>query len=681
MEWVDMQTTADLEGETYHTIQMRYLRGYYEHIHKKPDKNGGKDRVYIAVESLSERAQSLYKRRKRAEIERRSLERQGVFEEENMPWYYGIDIAWYLNNYHDEYLQKCNLAAEIEKYLQEKPNHRKQTTEFTNEFAKSHLDMSGKNFRRYLKRYTEGVIYAQAAELETGKNYGMYKILALCKPPKKGRHTVLTEEMKADIENLWACPKYHQNMQTMRILYEEFCTVECNKEVEHIPSYQTVRRYVEVIRSNNSAVKPLLQYGIEGFRHTAMIKRRRDLKKLKVMEVVQGDAHTFDCWTKYVQPNGKVTAIRPYLVGFIDMRSRCLVGWGICVQPNAEVIKQTLIHMIYPKRESPIEGVPRVVYIDNGKDFTAQTLTGRPRAQRFDIDNEIKGFYKSLGIEYDKRALPYTPWTKAQIERFFGTLIQGFTKRFTSYTGTLTGSKTAGKVKKDIKGMLERGELYTLDEFAAMFEVYINDVYHQKQHGGLKDQGETTPVPIKVYEDGERYYKAAPPLDYVLSLLGKTVERNVYNVGIELCGQTYMHEALGEYVGEKVLVRYHDSDMSCISVYNADGKQICTASTYEGLHPLAEQDDEQLTEHIKAQGRQLKRAREDIKALQTPYQERGLQLPELADEPPKITTLPQDRQYREKLAERKPGKKEEKETIDNNEFMRQQAEKAFKRIG
>lgn len=68
------------------------------------------------------------------------------------------------------------------------------------------------------------------------------------------------------------------------------------------------------------------------------------------------------------------------------------------------------------------------------------------------------------------RSLPYQPWSKAQIERFFGTICTKFSKRTKSYTGTLTGSKTDAKVKKNIKKMLENGELMTMEEFSEKFE-------------------------------------------------------------------------------------------------------------------------------------------------------------------------------------------------------------------
>lgn len=678
-KWLTLSEAAELEDMTYQGIQKMIDSDRCECMTERSE-TGGKERVYVALSSLSEKAQKRYRRRKKAEADR---ERAEKIDKDTPPWYFGIDIGWYITNYKAEYMKKVALAQAIEKYLHQKTEHHKNVTQFAEDFAKEHLEMSGKNFRRYLKRYDEGLKWAYIAAEKDGKSsYDFYKILALCTPPKKGKHTKLTEEMAADIENLWASELYHQNLQTVQMLYEDFYSMQTGKGAEYIPSYQTVRRYCEELRTKNANVKMVLQYGQAGFRHSGMLKRERDLASLKVMQLIQGDAHTFDCWVSYKQPNGNITAIRPYLVGFIDTRSRCLVGWGICVQPTAEVIKQVLIHMIYKKKESIIEGVPEVILIDNGKDFTAQTLTGRSRKQRFDIDGEIKGFYKSIGISYDMRALPYTPWSKGQIERLFDTISQGFSKRFASYTGTLTGSKTSGKVKKDIKGMLEKGELYTLDEFSEMFEVYINDVYHMKNHSGLKKQGEPKPIPIEVYKNAERYYKAAPPFEYALSLLGKSEERTVSNVGIYINNTTYSHEELGGYVGEKVIVRYNENDLESIMVYNKDGRQICRAYTAEKLNPIADKNDEVLTEHLKAQKRQYRNAKEIITEMRVPYAERGLCLPELENAVQKTVALPQDKQFAEVLKKRAAvAKKNEKKTIADNDFMKSQAIKAFERIG
>lgn len=207
----------------------------------------------------------------------------------------------------------------------------------------------------------------------------------------------------------------------------------------------------------------LASRGTREYKNKVMVKGSRDTKGLQVMQIVMGDEHTFDCWVSYKQPNGKVIAIKPHLAAWVDMRSRVIMGDVMCKDANSDILKQSLLKMIY----SEPGGVPEYLYIDNGKDYTAKTMTGRDRNDRsgMNFDNETMGFYKSIGIKDDHRALPYEPWSKGQIERFFRTVCNKFTRWMKSYTGTLTGSKTSDKVDKDIKRMLERGELLTLEEF------------------------------------------------------------------------------------------------------------------------------------------------------------------------------------------------------------------------
>ena len=40
---------------------------------------------------------------------------------------------------------------------------------------------------------------------------------------------------------------------------------------------------------------------------------------LKVMEYVVGDEHTFDFWVQWVAPNGKIKAVRPKLVAWMEI--------------------------------------------------------------------------------------------------------------------------------------------------------------------------------------------------------------------------------------------------------------------------------------------------------------------------------------------------------------------------
>lgn len=52
------------------------------------------------------------------------------------------------------------------------------------------------------------------------------------------------------------------------------------------------------------------------------------------MEYVVGDEHTFDFGVQWTAPNGKIKAVRPKLVAWMDMRSRAIVGDVACIDAN-----------------------------------------------------------------------------------------------------------------------------------------------------------------------------------------------------------------------------------------------------------------------------------------------------------------------------------------------------------
>lgn len=675
--YISLKEAAQLEGVKYNTLVQKINRNADDYIVKtEPSENGGKDKTLVLLSTLSTKAIRAYQTKQSLEI--RSFIENESKDSDDEAWYVGLDLNWYIHNYAKKFYQMVELSKRIEEYLQYDGSDK---TNFTNEFA-ARLGMSGRNFRRKVDKYLEGKAWAIELNELDGKNYDFYKVLALCSPPRKMGNISLTDEMKACIENIWFDDMFAANHRKQKKAYEIFQDIAEKKKWAYVPSYQTVNRYINTLNKDYANERFLADQGMREFKRKKMLKRRRNTGMLRVMELVQGDAHTFDCWVKLERENGYVTAIKPYLVGLIDVKSRCLVGWAICEIPNSQVIKQAMLNMMYPKKNNPIEGVPRILLIDNGKDWTSKALTGRPRTERFSLDGEIKGFYKSIGIEDDMRSLPYQAWSKGQIERFFETLCDDFTSRFDSYTGTLTGSKTIGKIKKDIKKMLKNDELYTIEEFADLFDNWLNEEYHTDTHRGLKEQKEKMPIPIEVFKNAERYYKAAPPYDFAIMQLMKCEERTVYSVGISLFKRCYQNEALGQFEGQKVDVRYDPYDIRKIHVYKKDGTKICEAEYFEGLNPIADKDDEVLLQHIKEQKRQIKNTKARLKNLQTPYDERigivddrKVLLPELTGQIQKVISLPDDKQYRDEVKQNAKSKEQEV-----NEFYNRQAEKALAAI-
>ena len=456
---------------------------------------------------------------------------------------------------------------------------------------------------------------------------------------------------------------------------------------ESYPSIKTVARYIKHIMDKPGAesARYLAANGVREWKNKKMLKGRRDATSLKVMEYVVGDEHTFDFWVQWVAPNGKVKAVRPKLVAWMDMRSRAIVGDVACVNANGDTLKESLVKMLY----SHPGGVPHILHVDNGKDYTKKELTGQSRKKRnieFEFDAETVGFYQSIGIEEVGRSLPYQPWDKP-IERFFSTVCSKFSKWFESYTGTLTGSKTYAKRQKDVNGMLERGELLTMEEFFEAWTKWKNEKYHTREHRGLKDAGEKWITPISLFENGERYEKAAPPREYVAMLLMKADTARVYNYGITKFGVTYADSELGKYIGQHVGIKWDIDDVTKLYVYDKEGRKICEAVAPELLAFGPHCSQATLEAHMKAQKQQLKNVREALEDFTTPYElrvEQGrpsdavgkLDLTIKAERSPKVIALPNDKEYRAEMAtNRKTGKK-----ASGDEFLGKKADDALARL-
>lgn len=680
--YITLEEAAELEGISYKGMASRIQRNpqSYKTQKESRDLEGGKDRVLVALSSLSKMARKKYKESEKINggdiiIEQRTQE---------VPWYLDVDLNWYIENNKQRYYEAVELAKQIQEFVSYEESDR---TTYADEFA-SKLGISQRTLYRYAQGYLEASAWALRMEKEEGHSFDYFKPLSLCRKPKM-THTFpsLSDEQKALIENIWFDKTFASNLGTIEMLYEKFEEVAEERGWESYPSIKTVARYIKYLmdelRGENAHY--LQANGMREFKNKKMIKGKRDATALQVMEFVQGDEHTFDCWVQHTSSNGKVKAVRPKLVAWLDTRSRCIIGDVICVDANSQILKESLVKMLY----SPIGGVPKHLHIDNGKDYTSQTNLGQNRNERamLDFDSETRGFYRSIGIEEWSRSLPYQPWGKGQIERFFGTVCNRFTKWMASYTGTLTGSKTAGKRQKDVKTMLERGELLTMEEFFDLWTKWKNEKYHEKEHSGLKKDREQYIKPAELFMKApEKYVKAPPPREYVAMLLMKSDTALVRNQGITKFGTIYTDYELSRYVGETVGIKWDIDDVTKLYVYTKDGKKICEAVSHELLKFAPKVTQEALEKHLRNQKRQLKETKDAVEQFTTPYEQRvegatptvvgGLDLTIKSEGKEKFISIPQDKEYREEMK----AKTKSKSTKTEESFYTQKADDVLEKL-
>lgn len=693
LAYISLEEAAELEGISYETIKKRTQRTPDKFGVKKEGRgNGGKELTLVAVNSLSKLAQNRYKEREKLkEMADTAVDLPPEAKKVDVPWYVDTDYEWFEHQYSKEYYSAMEQGNVIRRFLQEAELHSKDLTVFTEQFAQENTGKSGRTFRRMVKDYQQAEAWAAKYEKEDGCCYDYMMVLALCRKPKDcGTFPSIPPDMKQAIKNIWFNKDFAVNQRTRQDLYEVLEEIASNKGWKKLPSYQTVVRYIAFLMEDENlrSAYDYQQKGIRKWKNENMVKRVRDTKSLRVLEMLQGDEHTFDLWVMYKKKNGKEVPIRPKLVCWIDTRSRMIFGDVICEKADSQVLKESMVKLFYvdlPGR------MPRYLYIDNGKDYTSRQMNGVERKDRhnkdakdefFDMefDRATRGFYRDMGIEDTYISMPYEPWTKGQVERSFGTVIQKFSKQFESYTGTLTGSKTSAKIPKEIKKMAEQGRLLTMEELFEKWKEY-KEKYINRVHRGLKNAGEQYKKPVEVFEHEERYVKAAPPKSFAIMALMKPEEALVNNVGIKRRGYYYMDDELFPYIGQKIHIKVDPYDVTSIYCINNKGGLICQAYSQELLQ-FGKVSDETLQEHRKMQRRQLRKVREELEEANRPFDgdeeaaHKGmvggvkLTIGKEAKKS-KVVSMPTDTVYRKNKEFRKP---------NECEYMNSQAKKALERL-
>ncbi|WP_338013861.1 hypothetical protein [Desulforamulus profundi] len=340
--FVTLEEAAELEGLNYYTLYRRIQRNPGSFKTRTEERDGGKDRVLVALSSLSKKARRGYK-------EKVSISGSDVVVEQRTgqeaPWYVGVDLNWYLENFSKQYYQAVELGKRIQEFLNYNDGER---TAFAEEFAEE-LGISQRTLYRYAKDYLEASAWAMRLHKENGHNYDFLKVLSLCRKPKeKFTFPSLDDKVRAYIENVWFDKDFAANDGTVEMLYMKLGQVAELQGWEY-PSYQTVTRYINYLMEERRAKNAhfLAAKGMREYKNKVMVKGSRDTKSLPVLGLLQGDEHTFDCWVAFTHPNGKVTAIKPRLVGWVDTRSRVFLGDIICRHANSQILKLSLLKVIY----------------------------------------------------------------------------------------------------------------------------------------------------------------------------------------------------------------------------------------------------------------------------------------------------------------------------------------------
>jgi len=251
---------------------------------------------------------------------------------------------------------------------------------------------------------------------------------------------------------------------------------------------------------------------------------------------------------------------RPWLTLAIDVASRAVVGFSVSLEnPSAVSVSLVLSHAVLPKTswladrelqnlDWPMAGLPRLIHVDNAKEFHSQAL--------------VRGCQEySIALEHRPRRQPHLG---GHVERLVGTMMGAVHL----LPGT-TFSNASEKGAYDSEGRA----VLTLPELERWLALQIAGVYHLTVHSAL---GKT---PLEAWREGVAKRKQPlryPPSaeEFFLDFL-PAVPRIVQRDGIHFHQIHYWDNVLSPWAGrlkKPLWVKYDPRNLSRVYVRDPEGK-------------------------------------------------------------------------------------------------------------
>jgi len=321
------------------------------------------------------------------------------------------------------------------------------------------------------------------------------------------------------------------------------------------PNYRTVVRRVEGLDPHYATAK---RHGSKRAREKFGPVGISTLRPDFPMDVVQIDHTLADVMV--VDRECRQSIGRPWLTLAIDVASRAVVGFSVSLEnPSALSVSLVLSHAVLPKTswladrelqnlDWPMAGLPRLIHVDNAKEFHSQAL--------------LRGCQEySIAIEHRPRRQPHLG---GHVERLIGTMMGAVHL----LPGT-TFSNASEKGSYDSEG----SATLTLPELERWLALQIAGVYHLTAHSAL---GKT---PLEAWREGvakRRQPLRYPPSadDFFLDFL-PAVSRMVQRDGIHFHQIRYWDNVLSPWASrlKKALwVKYDPRNLSRVYVRDLDGK-------------------------------------------------------------------------------------------------------------
>jgi putative transposase len=374
----------------------------------------------------------------------------------------------------------------------------------------------------------------------------------------------LNESVEAIVESV--IEKFYLDKQQypLSIIYMKIVE-KCEALKQKAPNINTIRNRINAIHPKLIAKN---RKGVSVRDTRGMPGKYPDVKM--PLDVIQIDHTKAD--VILVDEETRKEIGRPYITVAIDVYSRMVYGFYISLEGtsyfnvgqcllNAILPKDDLLKMYNVEGEWPVYGLPRVVSMDNAKEFRSASL------QKFCADYRIKDVYRPVARSH------------------FGGIIERMMRTSMEKTHLIPGT-TFSSVEK--KGTYDSAKyaVMTISELEQWYADFIVNVYHKTEHSylGMSPEEKLYQGLLGIGENTIPFLPSVPAdtLKLRMALL-PAMERTVQKNGITIDYITYFSEALRKLIipaqykklkknlsTNTVLCRRDPRDISKIYVYDED---------------------------------------------------------------------------------------------------------------
>lgn len=325
--------------------------------------------------------------------------------------------------------------------------------------------------------------------------------------------------------------------------------------------------------------------------------QERDRTVFHALEAVNADGHKFDVFVR--SPMGDI--VRPIMVGVQDLYSGKLLGWRLAETESADLARMAFRDVVERF------GIPSKVWLDNGRGFASKMLTGGVANRfRFKVrEEDPTGVLVGLGMEIHW-ATPYHGQAKP-IERAWRDLADTISKH-PAFAGAYTGNKP------DAKPENYGSKAVPWNDFVQVVNAEIAEHNARLKRrtracGGVHSFDAAF---ANSYAQSTIRKATAEQLREML-LTAEVVTANSYNGSVNLSGNRYWCEGLGDHAGKKVLIRFDPDDLHTkVSVYTLSNVYLGDADC---VAAVGFADTSAAREHSRARKDYVRGAKRQAKAL------------------------------------------------------------------